>query len=209
MFRAWLPRKDEFFALFDQHTTTALLAGLAIRDALMNLHDNAEAIARVERAEHACDQITHDTVDLLRSSFITPFDREEIRKLISRLDDIVDYIESAAHRLTLFRILEVPPEVVELSSVLIRTQEQVVEMVKMLRTMKKNQEMHDHVKEINRLENEGDKLHRKGIAALFENGGDPLTVMKLKDLYEILETAIDCCEDVAQVVEGIIIEHES
>lgn len=209
MFRAWLPRKDEFFALFDQHTTTALLAGLAMRDALMNLSNNTEAIERIERAEHACDKITHDTVDLLRSSFITPFDREEIRRLISRLDDIVDYIESAAHRLTLFRILEVPPEVVELSAVLIRTQEQVVEMVKMLRTMKKNQEMHDHVKEINRLENEGDKLHRQGIAALFENGGDPLQVMKIKDLYEILETAIDCCEDVAQVVEGIIIEHES
>lgn len=209
MLNKLLPNKHQFFDLFDSHTVRALDAGRAMHEALVGLPDSEEAIKRVETAEHDCDQITHDTIDLLRASFITPFDRNEIQRLITRLDDIVDYVEAAAHRLQLFKIREVPDDVVNLSKVLVKTQEQVVVMVKLLRTMKKNGTLHDHVKEINRLENESDLLHRHGIATLFENGGDPLMVLKLKDLYELLETAVDCCEDVAEVVEGIIIEHES
>ena len=183
-------------------------------EAIATLHEALKDIAsapaktsQVKELENQCDTLVHMTVDLLRKTFITPFDREEIRTLISTLDDIVDYTEAAAHRLVLFEVKEIPPEMLQLCGVLARAQAQVKLVVAQLRVMKKGERLSTICKEINRLENEGDQLQRAGISALFKNETDAITVIKLKEMYEVMENAIDTCEDVANVVEGIIIEH--
>lgn len=207
MFKRFLPKNLDFFDLFERHAAKTQEAVKIMYKVLQDIKQHKSEIEGIEELEHQCDSVAHMTVDLLRRSFITPFEREEIRSLISAMDDIIDFLDAAAHRIILFEISEVPPEVVKLCDVLQKAQEHVVLIVTLLRKMKKNEELTNHCKEINRLENEGDKLHRAGIAALFHQQKDPLMVIKLKELYEMLEQAVDRCEDVANVVEGIIIEH--
>ncbi len=210
MFKKLLPSNLDFFDLFERHASLGLEAAKVMLSVLQNLADPAmrRQLSHIEELEHQCDEVVHMEVDLLRKSFITPFEREEIRELMVALDDIVDFIEAAAHRVVLYEIMSVPDEVVQLAGVLVRSQEKVLEMVKMLRNLKDEVDPHGVLKGLNSLENEADGLHRSGIAALFKGGFDPLTVIKLKELYEIVESATDSCEDVGYVVEGIVIEHK-
>ncbi|HUT78646.1 MAG TPA: DUF47 family protein, partial [Polyangia bacterium] len=164
-------------------------------------------VARIEEAEHNCDNITHMTIDLMRRTYITPFERDEIRHLISRLDDIMDHAQGAASRLMLYKIEKVPCHLVEFGQVLAAAAEQVHRAVLLLRNIKKAQEIQTLAREINSLENEGDRILKAGIADLFENEKDPIIIMKLKEVYERVEAATDRCEDVANVLEGILIEH--
>jgi len=210
MFKKLLPSNLDFFDLFERHASLGLEAARIMHAVLQNLADPAmrRQLAQIEELEHQCDEVVHMEVDLLRKSFITPFEREEIRELMVALDDIVDFIEAAAHRIVLYEITSVPDNVVQLAGVLVRSQEKVQEMVKMLRNLKETVNPHEVLKGLNSLENEADGLHRSGIAALFKGGFDPLIVIKLKELYEIIESATDSCEDVGYVVEGIVIEHK-
>jgi predicted phosphate transport protein (TIGR00153 family) len=198
-----------FFDLFDRHAATTLEAAECVCEAMIDLKGKKEdKTKRIAELEHECDSITHMTVDLLHRTFITPLDRDEILSLISKMDDVADNIDAAAHRLVLYELEEAPREVVELTQVLVRTQRQLVEVIKLLRNLKHREAIQVHCKEINSLENQGDQLHRNGVASLFRvYKHDPLMVIKLKELYEILETAIDCIEDVANIVEGIVLEH--
>ena len=211
MFDKIMPKNFAFFDLFDQHAACTLKAVKALQNGMLNLQeiDRQKLMYEIEEMEHECDEIAHRTVDLLRHSFITPFEREEIRELIKTLDDIIDYIDAAAHRLVLFEVTHPPAEMIEICSVLVLAQEQVLILVKQLRYAreKKAQDYQAHCREINRLENLSDKYHRTGIAALFKDSADPLRVIKLKEIFEMLETAVDQCEDVANVIEGIFIEH--
>ncbi|MBM4354848.1 MAG: DUF47 domain-containing protein [Deltaproteobacteria bacterium] len=210
MFKKLLPSNLDFFDLFERHAMLGLEAARTMHAVLQNLSDPSyrRQLAKIEELEHQCDEVVHIEVELLRKSFITPFEREEIRELMVALDDIVDFIEAAAHRVVLYEIMSVPDEVVQLAGVLVQAQEKVQEMVKMLRHLKETVNPHEVLKGLNSLENEADRLHRSGIAALFKGGFDPLTVIKLKELYEIIESATDSCEDVGYVVEGIVIEHK-
>jgi len=206
--KRFFPKNYGFFDLFDRHTTCVLEATRVMLDAVKNLSAKDIKVTRIGELEHECDSITHMAIDLLHRTFITPLDRDEILELVSRMDDIMDFIDAAAHRLVLFEITEVPKDILQLCEVLIEAQNQVTEMVKLLRHMKKTEDLHKHCMEINRLENEGDQLHRRGIAALFHTyANDPLMVIKLKEVYEVLEAAIDRCEDVANLAESIVLEH--
>lgn len=201
-------KKQDFFDLFDKHAATMEHAGQLMYEAVNNLSLKEEKVAAIEKYEHDCDDIAHETINLLRHTFITPLDHDEIMLLVSRLDDIIDYLDAAAHRLILFEITEVPTDFISLCEVLMATQNQVTNMVGLLRTMKKTDEFSQRCMEINRLENKGDQLHRQGIAALFHRyQTDPLMVIKFKEMYEMLESAIDRCEDVANIVESIVMEH--
>ena len=203
-----MPKNIGYYDLFERHANTVLEAVNLINKIMHDL-GNPEIrseMHRIEELEHTCDSIVHMTVELLRHTFIAPLDRDEIRTLMSSLDDVADYVEAAAHRVVLYEITEVPPEICTLCDVLVKTQLEVVELVKMLRNPK-GKDYEKHCREINRLENEGDRLHRSGIAALFKNKTDPLTLIKLKEVYEMLESAVDSCEDVANVIEGLFIEH--
>jgi len=175
---------------------------------MRNLPTDQSQVDHVLQLERQCDTLLHQIVDLLRRSFITPFERDEIRHLISAMDDIVDFIEGTANRSLLFEIQEVPDEIIQTCTVLIQAIEQVSIIIKKLRNVKKDHSFDFHFKEIHRLENEGDRFHRTGLAELFKNEKDPIMVIKIKEINEKMEQAIDRCEDVANLVEGITIEHQ-
>ena len=207
MLKSLISKEFGFYDLFERHAQTTLDAAKAMQEAVNHLGNNTEVISRISELEHKADELTHMTVDLMHRTFITPLDRDEILKLISRMDDVVDFIDAAAHRLVLFEITEVPERLAQLCQVLIDAQVQICDMVVLLRKIKGN-DIHKHGMEINRLENQADQLHRDGLAELFHRyRHDPLLVIKLKEIYEILETSIDSCEDVANIVEGIVLEH--
>ncbi len=207
MLKSLISKEFGFYDLFERHAQTTLDAAKAMQEAVNHLDNNTEIINRISELEHKADELTHMTVDLMHRTFITPLDRDEILKLISRMDDVVDFVDAAAHRLVLFEIAEVPERLAQLCQVLIDAQAQICDMVKLLRKIK-GSDLHKHAMEINRLENQADQLHRDGLAELFKRyKHDPLLVIKLKEIYEILETSIDSCEDVANIVEGIVLEH--
>jgi predicted phosphate transport protein (TIGR00153 family) len=154
--------------------------------------------------EQEGDRITHDIIRRLNETFVTPIDREDIYALASALDDIVDYIEEVGDYMSLYRI-EAPMEQAQLlSAVLLQASRQVSEVMPRLRGFK---DISHYTVEINRLENDGDRIVREAMAALFDNGIDPMVVIRWKDIYERLENAIDATEHVANIVEGIVIKN--
>ena len=163
--------------------------------------------ARIKEIEHETDVITHACVERLHTTFLTPFDRDDIHRLITRMDDVMDYIESASERIALYELREMTQEVRDLAAVLVRATEAVALAVAGLRDVKRAQAILDQCIEVNRLENEGDEILRNAVATLFKGGADPLFVMKWKEVYEALENATDRCEDVANIIEGVVLEH--
>ncbi|HNU68753.1 MAG TPA: DUF47 family protein [Myxococcota bacterium] len=210
MLQKILPKNYGFFDLFENHAAAVLKAALVMDELLKELGTpNAIShVRRIEELEHECDNYTHMTVDLLRRTFITPLDREETSTLISALDDIADLIQAAAHRVEFYDINSCPDGVRQLNGVLMKAVEQLVQAVGFLREMKKHAAQIPVIcMEINRLENEGDRVKRTGVGELFRSRMDPLELMKIKELYESLENAIDKCEDAANIVEGLLIQH--
>ena len=168
----------------------------------------AEAQAqRVKDVEHQGDEITHTVIEKLHQTFITPIDREDIHKLISHMDDVLDLVEATSERLWLYDVREIEPEARELSDVLLKAVVEMGAAVRGLRNLKDRPRLIAHCTEINRLENEGDRLLRRAVARLFRDGTDPIHVLKWKEIYDNLENAIDRCEDVANVIEGVALEY--
>jgi predicted phosphate transport protein (TIGR00153 family) len=201
-------REYGFFDLFNRHTATTLDGARCLVTIAEEWPEAAGRVRRVEELEHECDSITHMTIDLLHRTFITPLDRDEVIRLISKMDDVMDSIERAAKRMLLFEIEKLPKKLGEMIRVLCRAQEQVVAIVEMIHGFKHGGKLRELIKEIHRLENEGDGLHHAGLTQLFrENANDPLTVIKLKEIYETIEQGIDQCEDIANIVETIVLEH--
>lgn len=208
MFNKLMPKEIGFFDLFNNHATHSLDAGRTLVTLLSEWPASEGRIHRIEELEHECDSTAHMVIELLHRTFITPLDRDETMNLITTQDDVVDSIEAAAHRLAMFAIDRVPARLVELAKVLVRAQEKLVELVALLRSFKNFDRMQVIIIEVHRLENEADGLFRAGLAELFrEHANDPMTVIKLKELYEIVEEATDQCEDVAEIIEGIALEH--
>ena len=158
----------------------------------------------IREVEHQGDQITHEVVRRLNTTFITPLDREDIHALISRLDDVLDYIEASAERLVLYRIKEPSSASRAMAEVIVRITHATDRAVRCLRT--RSADFHEHAVEVNRLENSADDLLRDSLAALFEEHGDPIDVIKWKEIYETMEIVTDRCEDVVNVIEGIILK---
>jgi predicted phosphate transport protein (TIGR00153 family) len=167
-----------------------------------------EVVARaIEEYEHQADQVTHATMALLHKTFITPLEREDIHQLISKLDDIVDMIDAAAQRVVMYDIREKTPEFVSLTEICGKSCELIQKVVSDLNNIKNPAEILKHCIEINRLENEADHLLRVGLARLFKDENDIKRLIKYKELYEVLEEVTDRCEDVANIVEGIVLEY--
>ncbi len=198
-----IPREERFFDLFAEDAANVLGAA-RLFEAMLRTYDAPEERAReIRAAEHRGDEISHDIGHRLEATFVTPFDREEIYALISGLDDVLDYIEECADTFVLYRI-EAPTSVaVQQASIIVRQCEQIHEALSRLRGFKG---LAKYWIEVHRLENEGDQLARKAIADLFATD-DPLKVIKWKDVYALLESTIDKCEDVANIIERITIKH--
>ena len=147
--------------------------------------------------------MTHDIIRMLNQTFITPFDREDIHRLSSSLDDVLDFVNGAAVRMTLYRVTVPPPAAIDLAALIVKQSEELSLAVSLLES---NQKVLDHCVEVNRLENEADRVSRRAIAELFEHEKDPIQLIKIKELYEVLETATDKAEDAANVLEAVVLK---
>jgi hypothetical protein len=199
------PKDREFFDLFEEAGGNIVRAAELLDRMLRKFPEHRDDLARdILICEQDGDRITHDIIRRLNETFVTPIDREDIYELASALDDIVDYTEEAADYLILYKI-EAPMEQAQrLAHVLLQCARQIAEAMPRLRGFK---DISHYTVEINRLENDGDRIVREAIAALFDNGIDPMVVIRWKDIYERLEAAIDSTERVANILEGIVIKN--
>ncbi len=201
------PRDEKFFDLFD-NAAEKIEGGInALLDLLDDFTNVAEKVKKIKDLEHESDQITHQTIEKLNRTFITPLDREDIHELITKMDDIMDFVEAASQRLWLYRVQKPTPEIKELALTLLKAMKQVTQAIKYLRNLKNPQLILKSCIEVNTVENEGDQLLRKAMTSLFDNVHDPVDIIKLKEIYEIVEMAIDRCEDVANIIEGVVLKN--
>ena len=199
-----IPREERFFDLFVEDAANVLGAARLL-EAFVRTYDAVERRAgEIRDAEHRGDEISHDIGHRLENTFVTPFDREEIHGLISALDDVLDYIEEVADTFVLYRIDAPTPVAVEQAAIVVRQCEQLHEALSHLRGFKN---LDKYWIEVHRLENEGDRVVRTAIASLFEKEKNPIELIKWKEIYTLLETTIDKCEDVANIIERIVVEN--
>jgi predicted phosphate transport protein (TIGR00153 family) len=202
--QVFAPRDRLYFELFEEAGQNMLRASELLDRMLRNYPDSKELAREILICEHEGDRITHDIIDRLNHTFVTPIDREDILALTSALDDIVDYTEEVADYLGLYKIEAPMDQAIKQTQVLLAASRQVAEAIPRLRGFR---DISNYTVEINRLENEGDRITREAVASLFDNGIDPMVVIRWKDLFERLEAAIDATERVAYILEGIVIKN--
>jgi len=202
MFRL-VPRQEKFFDLFEQQGANIVAASRTLEELILDYPDAKAKYQRIRDLEHRGDTLTHEVVKKLNTTFITPIDREDIYALASRLDDVLDLIDAVAERLLLYRIAEPTRGCVDMAKIIVKTAEETDRAVHCLRGL--SPAYQTHCIEVNRLENEADRLLRDLLAALFE-GIDPIDVIKWKEIYETMEAVTDRCEDVVNVIEGIALK---
>jgi uncharacterized protein len=207
MFGRLLPRETSFFDFFEQHAAKTVDGVKEFLELACGHADVVIAAQKIKQIEHETDVITHSCVEALHKTFITPLERDDIHRLITRMDDIMDFVEAASERMALYELASGTPELVQLSEVLLRATEEVVRAVKGLRDMKHADAIIKSCIDINRMENEADLILRTAVAKLFKEEKDPILVIKWKEIYENLENATDRCEDVANIIEGVVLEH--
>ena len=198
-----IPREESFFDLFELMAQKVQQGADALVELLADYSDLDRKAGRVLDIEHEGDEITHEVMRRLNTTFITPFDREDIHHLASNLDDVLDHLEAAAEYLQLHRIEEPLPQMKSLADTLALAAKITAESMPHLRKMKG---LDQYWVEINRLENEGDRFYRRTIAELFSGDYKAMDVLKYKDIIEEIETAIDRLEDVANTIEGIVLK---
>ncbi|HEY3729399.1 MAG TPA: DUF47 family protein [Solirubrobacteraceae bacterium] len=198
------PRDRIYFDLFEEAGQNILTASSLLDRMLAGYPDEKHLAGEILDCEHEGDRITHDIIDRLNHTFVTPIDREDILALASALDDIVDYTEEVADYLGLYKIEAPMDQAIRLAQVLREASEQIAEAIPLLHGFR---DISRYTVEINRLENEGDRISRAAVASLFDGGIDPMVVIRWKDLFERLEAAIDSTERVANILEGIVIKN--
>jgi len=199
-----IPREVRFFDYFERQSEHIIKAADLLKQLTYDFRDARAKAFAIKEVEHQGDLVTHEIVKKLNTTFITPIDREDIHDLATRLDDVLDYIEAAAERLVVYRIKEPTSACRAMADVIVATAAATDRTIRCLRTMDPG--FHEHAVEVNRLENSADNLLRDSLAALFDEQGDPIEVIKWKEIYETMEIVTDRCEDVANVIEGIILK---
>jgi uncharacterized protein len=198
------PRDREFFDLFEEAGGNIVRAAGLLEQMLADYPDRAELAREILICEQEGDRITHDIIRRLNETFVTPIDREDILALASALDDVVDFTEEVADYMGLYKI-EAPMEQAQRQTeILHQAARQIAAAVPRLRGF---QDISHYTVEINRLENDGDRVTREAMASLFDNGIDPMVVIRWKDIYERLESAIDATEQVANILESVVIKN--
>ena len=198
------PREERFFDMFNESVDVVLEGVRLFNDMIQDFTNLEEKAKKIKEVELRGDQFTHRMVEALNRSFVTPIDRDDIYALNSGLDDILDYAEALASRMVLFKIKETTPEMRQFGELLLKSTEQIALAVHSLRHL---ENLMDYCKEIKRLENLGDDVSRKAISDLFENERDAIALIKFKELYGRMESAMDKCEDVANIIETIVVKN--
>ena len=199
-----LPRDQTFFDLFNQAGQNSVRAAKLLDEMMHTWPDSGSLSREIVIAEQEGDKITHEIVQRLNSTFVTPIDREDIYNLATQMDDIVDFAEEAADFLGLYKIEAPMEQATALTKVLVASCEQLAMGLEKLPTFK---DLDQYWIEIHRLENDGDRISRDAVASLFSNGIDPMVVIRWKDMFAVLEEAIDATETAAQILEGIVIKN--
>jgi predicted phosphate transport protein (TIGR00153 family) len=202
-----MPREGRFFDLFNAHAER-IVEGSRELAAMLGSFSELDAHAqRIDAIEHAADKLTHECITLLHKTFITPFDREQIHSLITRMDDILDLIQGVAESVALYDLRSVTPEAKQLAEICQQSCERVKTVVGLLTNVKQSSAILKCCEEIDRLESDADRVMRAAVSKLFREESDLKQVMKLRVIYDLLESITDRCEDVANVVEGIVLEN--
>jgi predicted phosphate transport protein (TIGR00153 family) len=203
MFRL-IPKDNSFFTMFSAMSDNLIAGARALVDLFANYRDVEKQIEQIYRIEREGDELTHAILTKLNQTFITPFDREDIHQLASKLDDVLDFINAAGARIVMYRITTPPAAAGQMSAIILK---QCQELQKAVSLMQKNGNILAHCVEINRLENEADLVSQQAIAQLFEREKDPINLIKIKELLEFLERATDKAEDVANVLETVVLKN--
>jgi predicted phosphate transport protein (TIGR00153 family) len=213
LFGKLLPHDGNFFEMFDQHADCVLQAAVALSEMVAN-YDKAElrekANRKIDDAEHAADRITHEVNRTLHKTFITPIDREQIHSLINTMDDVADLIQDCAETMTLYGVARMNEEIVRLTDLCVKCCQRMRHAVSLLADIAKASTAEAALKtceEIDQLESDADRVMRSAMSKLFRDEPDVREVIKLKAVYELLETITDKCEDVANLIEGIVLEN--
>jgi predicted phosphate transport protein (TIGR00153 family) len=207
MLEKLMPKSNEFFDDFEKQAAATVEGAKLLDQLLSDFTEVSDKVREIKEVEHRSDEITRVAFERLHKQFITPFDRAEIHRMLSRIDDVLDLTDAAAERLVRYEISAIPEDARELSRILVQSCETVQEAVKSLRHIKKPQQIFSWCKEIKRHEAHADEVLRQSLADLFKSEKDPLTVIKWKEIYDLIESATDRCLDVANVIEGVVLEH--
>lgn len=206
MFRRLLPREIGFFDYFDQHITLTIQGCRELQVMTSEERNILAQAARIKQIEHESDVVTHRCIEALHKTFITPMDRQDIHRLIKRLDDIIDSVDSAASRIVLYEIDHIRAEAKELAKILAQATSEVQQALKNLRNIKNAKAIDERCIAVYQLENDADVILRSALVKLFKEVENPVLVIKWKEIFEHLEKAMDRCEDVANIIQGIVIE---
>lgn len=203
----FFPKTHDFFSYFERSSKNILDGTKLLCRMIANKEGREERVKELKDFEHIGDKITHDVIDLLHQTFLTPFDRSDIHTLVVKMDDILDIVYFIGKRLTIYDVTDMPEEVAQLAEIVCQSTAELSKAIAGLESLKNTQKVLNHCIEVNRLENEADEKMNTVIEKLFRNSWEPIEVIKLKELVENLEAAEDKCEDVANIVENIILKH--
>ena len=196
-----------FFTYFSEMINMAYESSRALEDLMTNFTDISNKIKAISEIEHACDIHVHKILKQLNATFITPIDREDIYLIAKELDNIVDNIEETAHRFVIFNVKEIKPESIEVSKIITQSISHLQKLLAELVYMKASDTMLKEIIEVNRLENQGDVIYRDELTKLFATETDAINVIRWQGIYSYLEKALDACEDVANIIEGVVMKH--
>jgi predicted phosphate transport protein (TIGR00153 family) len=206
MFFKFLPKDFDFFSLFEKQAEYAVEAAAYLKEVVSKGALDEDRLKKMHDIEHQGDEVAHAIIAQLNKTFITPFEREDIHALAMQLDDVIDMLYTIANRLRVYKITRVSKALVEFASVIEESVRCIASAIKGLRNAKNTKPVSESCIEINRLENVGDLMRDKAVEELFKTEKDPLMVIKWKDIYQDAETVLDICEDVAHVVESILVK---
>jgi predicted phosphate transport protein (TIGR00153 family) len=201
---SFYPRDEQFFDLFNKMADEIRAAAGLLEQMLATDPPDLSKVDAIKDAEHRCDALTHDAIQRLHRTFVTPFDREDLYALASSLDNVMDAIDAAAAITKLYRIETLPPGTRELTRTVSHSADRLHSA---LESLAAKTPVHPHAVEINRLENEADRAYQEAIRSLFDTETDPIKIIKWKELLDMLEVVTDKCEDVANVIEGVVVKH--
>ncbi|MCB9365914.1 MAG: DUF47 family protein [Calditrichaeota bacterium] len=208
LLQALLPHDEQFFTLFEESAHNIVAATeVLLKVPGASPEDRISLVERIKSLEHMGDSVTHRIFSELDGTFVTPFDPEDIHLLASALDEILDNIDGGAGRFVLYKIKECPPEMLKLIESLHSSVCELEKGIRLLRKLSKPNELRSVIERVNEFENLADNIFERGIANLFDNISNPIEIIKLKEIFVTLETATDCCEDAANVLESILIKH--
>lgn len=201
-----LPKETNLFILFNKQAQYAVDAAILFAELSRSGSFDTETVQKMREIEHQADEICHEIIEKLNKTFITPFDREDIHLLATEMDSVVDMIYTIANRMKVYKVVEADADLIDFSSVIEKSVRALANAIKGLSDTKRPQAAIDACIEVNRLENIGDNMRDAILAKLFETVSDPIYLIKWKEIYQFAETVLDICEDVAHIVESIIVK---